>query len=115
MATIARNKLLRASRLLHGERTHGSKARLATLMGVSSQTVKGWLAEPGADHQREMSGTARRLLSVLVYCQAKGLLTDGDMDKIRDLEQHLIAGQGRLDRFLDQLLERKRTDDDDDD
>ena len=50
-----------------------------------------------------MSATAQRLLAVLAFMRAEGTLDDGVMDKIKDIEAHMVAGQGRLDRFLEQL------------
>jgi hypothetical protein len=37
------------------------------------------------------------------------------MDKIKEIEAHLVAGQGRLDRFLEELTGKKIESDDDQD
>lgn len=78
-------------------------------------TVKGWQAEADAEHHRSMSATAQRLLAVLAYMRAEGTLDDSVMDKIKDIEAHLVAGQGRLDRFLEQLTGKKVEADEDQD
>lgn len=62
-----------------------------------------------------MSATAQRLLAVLAYMRAEGTLDDSVMDKIKDIEAHLVAGQGRLDRFLEQLTGKKVEADEDQD
>ncbi len=62
-----------------------------------------------------MSATAQRLLAVLAYLRAEGTLDDGVMDKIKEIEAHLVAGQGRLDRFLEELTGKKIESDDDQD
>lgn len=70
-------------------------------------TVKGWQAEADAEHHRSMSAIAQRLLAVLAYMRAEDTLNDTVMDKIKDIEAHLVAGHGRLDRFLEQLTGKK--------
>lgn len=77
--------------------------------------MKGWQAEADAEHHRSMSATAQRLLAVLAYMQAEGTLDDAIMDKIKKIEAHLVAGQGRLDRFLEQITGKKVESDEDQD
>jgi hypothetical protein len=77
--------------------------------------VKGWQAEADAEHHRSTSATAQRLLAVLAYMHAEGTLDDGVMVKIKEIEAHLVAGQGRLDRFLEQLTGNRVESDDDED
>ncbi len=89
--------------MLNDERRDGANARLADWTGASLATVKGWQAEAGAEHHRSTSATAQRLLAVLAYMRAEGTLDNAVMNKIKEIEAHLVAGQGRLDRFLEQL------------
>ena len=62
-----------------------------------------------------MSAIAQRLLAVLAYMRAEGKLDDAVMGKIKEVEAHLLAGQGRLDRFLEQLTGKKVEADEDQD
>jgi hypothetical protein len=101
--------------LLNDEQRNCANARLADWTGASLATVKGWQAEADAEHHRSMSATAQRLLAVLAYLRAEGTLDDGVMDKIKEIEAHLVAGQGRLDRFLEELTGKKIESDDDQD
>ncbi len=101
--------------MLNDEQRNCANARLADWTGASLATVKGWQAEADAEHHRSMSATAQRLLAVLAYLRAEGTLDDGVMDKIKEIEAHLVAGQGRLDRFLEELTGKKIESDDDQD
>ena len=110
---IPRTKVRRLARLLNNEQQQGANARLSNWTGSSLATVKGWQAEASAEHHRSMSATAQRLLAVLAYMQAEGTLDDTTMDKIKKIEAHLVAGQGRLNRFLEQLTGKKVETDED--
>lgn len=110
---IPRTKIRRLARLLNGERRQGANTRLADWTGASLATVKGWQAEADAEHHRSMNATAQRLLAVLAYMRAEGALDDTVMDKIKDIETHLVVGRGRLDRFLEQITGKKVETDDD--
>ena len=101
--------------MLNDEQRYGANARLADWTGASLATVKGWQAEADAEHHRSTSATAQRLLAVLAYMRAEGTLDDGVMDKIKEIEAHLVAGQGRLDRFLEQITGKKVEADEDQD
>ncbi len=101
--------------MLNDERRQGANARLSDWTGASLATVKGWQAEADAEHHRSMSATAQRLLAVLAYMRAEGVLDDSAMAKIKRIELHMMAGQGRLDRFLEQVTGKKVESDDDDD
>ncbi len=101
--------------MLNDEQRNCANGRLADWTGASLATVKGWQAEADAEHHRSMSATAQRLLAVLAYLRAEGTLDDGVMDKIKEIEAHLVAGQGRLDRFLEELTGKKIESDDDQD
>jgi hypothetical protein len=112
---IPRTKIRRLARLLNDEQRNGANARLADWTGASLATVKGWQAEADAEHHRSTSATAQRLLAVLAYMRAQGTLDDAAMDNIKRVEAHLVAGQGRLDRFLEQLTGNTLESDDDQD
>jgi hypothetical protein len=99
--------------LLNNEARTGANARLSDWTGASLATVKGWQAEEDAGHHRSMSATAQRLLALLAYMHAEGTLDDGAMRTIKRIEAHLVAGQGRLDRFLEQLIGKRIGRDDD--
>ena len=99
--------------MLNGEERRGANARLSSWTGASLATVKGWQAEEDAEHYRSMGATSQRLLALLAYLHAEGRLDEGVMDQIKKVEEHLVAGRGRLDRFLEQLTGRKVESDDD--
>ena len=110
---IPKNKLRRLARMLNNEERRGANARLSDWTGASLATVKGWQAEEDAEHHRVMNGTAQRLLALLAYMHAEGTLDDNVIDKVKNIEAHLIAGQGRLDIFLEQLTGKRVARDDD--
>jgi len=112
---IPRNKLRRLGRLFNGDQRQGANARLSDWTGASLATVKGWQAEDGAEHHRAMNRTAQRLLAVLAYMCAEGTMDESVMEKIKEIEAHLVMGQGRLDRFLEQITGRKVESDEDQD
>jgi len=88
--------LRRIAVALNGGVERGSQRALARFCGVSEQTVKGWLSEPGDPLFRRMNKSAARLVAVLVFFYAAGQM-DGDVLRaVKKIQEKLKAGDAAV-------------------
>ena len=102
LANFSEATLLRVGRLLNPGKSGGHLTRLAHCMGTTRKNIRNWSAEPEDSQFRAMSGTAKRVVSVLAYFAVAGQLSEERMAEIIALEE-AMSNDERFERLTAQI------------